>query len=93
MDEVFETRNPSPVPALRYALFLSYQNKMVRNLHTKKWGRVLYSINNYQWDKAHVIVKYFNGQINEGTYDNVDDLKVALMAFREPQLLEYINAK
>lgn len=92
IDQTPETDVLSPVPALRYALFLSYQGKVVKSIHTKKWGRVLWLINNKTFDKAHVIVKYFDtGMINEGVYYNIDNLKIALSAFREPELLEYVG--
>jgi hypothetical protein len=77
---------------LRYRLILSaLDGAVIKDLHTKKRGRVVYAAQNHDWHSAYLKVAYGDGGlVNEGFYESGDGLGAALRAFTEPELLNEV---
>jgi len=76
----------------KYRLALYNEDALVKNIGTVKIGRIRYLANNRTWTKAHLKVQYWkNGPANFGVYYDLEELKAALSAFTEPELLEYLG--
>ena len=50
--------------------------------------KILYLAQVNSWEKAYIKVTYKHGFINEGIYNNIKDLKMAISAFTEKELVK-----
>jgi regulator of sigma D len=78
---------------LRFKLILrDAAGQVVRDLSTKKRGRIGATAHKYEWATAHLIVRYVPLKaVNEGIYTTHADLSNALRRFCEPELLDYLG--
>lgn len=75
---------------LRYSIFLTLGGAKVRTLHTGKFRKIYSAVERYEWDSAHLIVRYGDAGENEGIYTSAADVRAALASFIESENVEYL---
>lgn len=85
-----QTTSLSETSVLRFSIFLTLQGEKVKTLHTRKYRRLFHLLEKYEWDRAHLIVRYGDKGENEGVYTNSAELRAALSSFIEAENVEYL---
>lgn len=66
-----------------------YQNNL-----TSKRGRITWALNNHEWHSAYLKVIYEGyDAVNKGRYYSIEDIRLALEAFTESWLMQYLEGK
>lgn len=78
----------------KYRLILRLSDGTVKSLNTGKKRRIVSVIRGIEWKEANLRVSYeceghANGQ-NQGIYHSLEEAQLALAAFTEPELLDYL---